>query len=89
MDQAWGYVTTVLDGDTFDFDVDSVSGDNQFEYKDIERVRVRGVDAPELGRRGSRTATARLRALVGGQRIGIRIHARDTYGRLIADLVDA
>jgi endonuclease YncB( thermonuclease family) len=86
MDKAWGYVLNAVDGDTFTLDVDSVSRDNKYDYSDVERVRVRGVDAPEVGERGGAMATSRLRASLVGRRVRIDIHARDKFGRLVADV---
>lgn len=82
MDKAWGFVLDVTDGDTFTLDVDSVSRNNDYDYNDVERVRVRGLNAPEIGERGSARATSRLRSSL----VGIDIHARDKYGRLVADV---
>ena len=89
MDMAWGYAQRVIDGDTFDFDVDSVSRENQHDYGDVERVRVRGIDAAELDEPGGRAAAARLRRRIAGRRIGVRVHARDRYGRLIGEIEPA
>lgn len=86
MDKAWGFVLDVTDGDTFTLDVDSVSRNNDYDYNDVERVRVRGLNAPEIGERGSARATSRLRSSLVGRRVGIDIHARDKYGRLVADV---
>lgn len=86
MDKAWGYVLDVTDGDTFTLDVDSVSRSNSYAYNDVERVRVRGINAPEIGQPGGRRASSHLRSSLVGRRVGIAIHARDTFGRLVADV---
>lgn len=86
MDKAWGYVMNAVDGDTLTLDVDSVSRDNKYAYGDVERVRLRGKNAPEVGDRGGARATGRLRASLVGRRVRVDIHARDKFGRLVADV---
>lgn len=88
MDRIWGYALKVLDGDTFVLDVDSKSRSNGHRYNDVERVRLRAVDAPERGQAGAAAATARLRRRVTGRRVGVVVHSRDVYGRLIGEVVD-
>ena len=84
-DQVWGYVRAVHDGDTFSLHITSQSGRNQYNYRDQERVRLKGVNAPELGSRGAQAATRRL-AQLSGQRVRCFVHGRDVYGRLICDV---
>lgn len=86
MDILGGQVINVLDGDTFDLDVDEVGEDNDYDYSDVERIRLRGVNAPELDEPGGRAALARLRAEIAGQRVRVGIHARDRFGRLVSDV---
>lgn len=86
MDQAWGYVNEVLDGDTFVMLITSVSRHNEFELARVEHVRLRRKNAPELTARSGRAARERLRRLVAGRRVRIDIFARDIYGRPLANL---
>lgn len=52
------------------------------------KLRLRGMDAPELCQHGGKQARAALRTLAPiGQRAHVRIHARDRYGRAIADVI--
>jgi endonuclease YncB( thermonuclease family) len=70
-------VIFVADGDTF-------------SLADGRRVRLLGVDAPELGRCMSSEATARLQELVGGKQVRLKDVTHDDYGRILASvLVDA
>ena len=63
-------VTRVIDGDTF------VSGPL--------RVRLFGIDAPEVGQRCSSEATARLRKLAGvNVRVELGPRTEDPFGRLL------
>ena len=64
-------VVSVHDGDTF-----TLAND--------DRVRLLGVDAPELGRCGSDEAQKLLSSLVLGKIITLREEKRDTYGRRMA-----
>jgi endonuclease YncB( thermonuclease family) len=65
-------VSSVIDGDTLDL----ANG---------ERVRLVGIDTPEIGECGYEKARARLVALVGGARVslGESDEDRDQYGRLL------
>jgi endonuclease YncB( thermonuclease family) len=56
-----GHVTKVLDGDTLLVRLDGASSDT--------RIRLIGINAPELGDCGADLATARLRQLVDGRRV--------------------
>jgi endonuclease YncB( thermonuclease family) len=66
-------VTNVVDGDTLDLSTG-------------ERVRLIGIDAPEVGACGADAATARLEALALGQAVNLPAGARDDtdrYGRIL------
>jgi micrococcal nuclease len=71
-------VTRVVDGDTFVVKI----GKRQ------DRVRILGIDTPELGRCYAAEATTRAKQLAGGKSVrllGDRSQARrDRYGRLLA-----
>ena len=69
-------VVEVVDGDTFKVRFDDGRG---------ERVRLIGVDAPEVGECHSDRSTAALRDLIGGRRVTlVRDESdRDRYGRLL------
>lgn len=73
---AW-LVVSVHDGDT----VRAIDGE-QIEH----RVRLAGIDAPELGQAYGRVARDRLRELVLRQRVQVQVHDRDRYGRDLATL---
>ena len=66
-----GQVARVVDGDTF-----WVSGQRT-------RIRVWGLDAPEIGRAGGSAATAQLVGLVSGRSVQCRIRDVDRYGRIV------
>lgn len=81
-------VVAVVDGDTVDLGV----GDGG---KPTTRVRLWGIDTPEVGRRGQRSepgaddATDRVRVLALGQTVTVSLEPhriRDRYGRLLAFL---
>jgi len=86
MDRVFGYAQRVIDGDTFELDIDSVSRGNKYSYKDVERVRIRGIDAPELNTNAGQAAKARLQKQFQGQRVEVDVSARDVYGRLVGDV---
>ncbi len=89
MDRVFGYVLRVVDGDTFELDVDSVSRGNQYNYNDVEKVRIRGIDAPELNSNAGRAAKVRLQNKIQGRRVEVDVSARDIYGRLVGDVTPA
>jgi endonuclease YncB( thermonuclease family) len=76
-------IKTVIDGDTL-------------ELSDGRRVRLIGIDTPEIGRRGepsepfAEAARDRLRDLAGHQvQLVEGVEAKDRYGRTLAHLFDA
>lgn len=74
----WGTVTRVVDGDTFDVDLD---GDGRTD----ERVRLIGIDTPEIGECYYAEASRRAQALLARQRVGMApdVRDRDRNGRLL------
>lgn len=71
-------VRRVIDGDTIEVEDDSGIR---------TRIRLRRVNAPERGQPGYEQARAALEALLQGQRVRVVPHARDRYGRTIADII--
>jgi len=62
----------IVDGDTF-----RLHG---------ERIRILGIDTPEVGQPGAERATTRLRALLGSGPLVIVRHGTDVYCRTLADV---
>lgn len=52
----------------------------------MERIRIRGIDTPELAETGGVDATQRLARLLKDGQIRLVPHGRDIYGRLLADV---
>ena len=50
------------------------------------RLRLRGIDTPELGRPGARAAASRLAELLREGPVTIMPRAEDVYGRTVADV---
>lgn len=50
------------------------------------RLRLQGIDAPELCQPGGASARAALQALVRGERLRVTVHARDRFGRRLASV---
>lgn len=77
--QSWqGTVTRVSDGDTLW--VRPLAGGKPV------KVRINGIDAPEICQAGGRAARKALAARVSGRRLGVRARGQDDYGRTIAAL---
>lgn len=85
-DRIWGDVVEVIDGDTFKIKVTRVSRDNQYKYKDYERIRIERIDAPELPSPAGKRAKRGLERAIMDKFIRCDIRARDTYGRLICNV---
>jgi micrococcal nuclease len=66
------HAVKVQDGDTF--------------YVGAEAIRLRGIDAPEVGEPGAEAATWRLAALLGAGPVTIVRRGEDVYGRTLADV---
>ena len=81
-----GPVTNVIDGDTFDMKVTHVGKKNAEEYNDNERVRIAGIDAPEIDTEEGKKAKKELEKKISGKEVRCTIQARDTYGRIVADI---
>ncbi len=87
-DGKWFTVTRVIDGDTLEIDAPD-GGDP------VTRIRLWGVDTPEMARHDpprpaeplAEQATERVRELVQSRRVRVRLEPhrlRDRYGRLLA-----
>lgn len=76
---AWpGVVTHVSDGDTVW--VQPLQGG------EAQKVRLLGIDAPEICQSWGPQARAALHAVLQGQVVEVHAHAHDTYGRLLGQL---
>lgn len=85
----WGTVVDVTDGDTLTLQVTSRSQHNEFDYRDVERIRFRDQDAPELNTDAGLRARGKLQRKLMGQRVRCVVHARDCYGRLVCEISEA
>lgn len=68
-------VVNVHDGDTL-----TALDDGDVQHK----IRLEGIDAPELGQPFGRVSRDRLSALVKGKTLTIHQHGKDRYGRVLA-----
>lgn len=70
-----GVVTKVVDGDTLWVQTHSSARPL--------KVRIQGIDAPEICQAGGLQARDALKRKVGGQRVGVTSRAHDDYGRTV------
>ena len=70
-----GVVTYVVDGDTVWVQIGA-------QDKPL-KVRLRGIDAPEICQAGGLQAQAALKSRVMGQRVSVTSSAHDDYGRVV------
>ena len=81
--QEWtAHVSRVVDGDTLWVKIDKSEGKGARNVK----LRLRGIDAPEVCQDGGEAARRALRALAQGERVRVRVLARDQYGRGVVDV---
>ena len=81
-----GPVTNVVDGDTFDMHVTHLGKNNKEKYNDDERVRIAGIDAPELNTKAGKIAKEKLEKKLSGKEVRCKVQSRDTYGRIVAEI---
>ena len=71
----------VVDGDTL-----WVKSERSAKGARNVKLRLRGIDAPEICQPGGAEARRALRQLAQGQQVQVRVLARDQYGRSVADV---
>jgi len=85
-DKISGVVTNVIDGDTFDINVNWQSPYNKIRYNQSERIRINNTNAPELNEPGGPRDKDKLKRRIEGKQVNLTIYSRDTYSRLICDV---
>lgn len=85
LDEAYGVVTNVVDGDTFDVTIEKA--DAKVTYS-VERIRLADVDSPEIESESGLEARDFAFAVLKNKRVYLDIddlsaNGRDSYGRLI------
>lgn len=84
MDIVRGKAVRVIDGDTFELEIDREGLKNGHDYNDVERCRLKYVDAPEITTSKGPEAKKRLERRILGKTIWLDVHAREKrYRRLI------
>jgi endonuclease YncB( thermonuclease family) len=84
-DEAYGIVTNVVDGDTFDVTIEKAGAKVAYS---VERIRLADVDAPEMESEKGPAARDFTYAVLMNKRVHLDIddlsaNGRDSYGRLI------
>jgi len=85
-DEAYGIVTNVVDGDTFDVTIEKAGA--KVAYR-VERIRLADIDSPEMESEKGPAAKDFTFALLMNKRVYLDIddlsaNGRDSYGRLIS-----
>ncbi|MBV6419582.1 MAG: hypothetical protein DAHOPDDO_00805 [Ignavibacteriaceae bacterium] len=86
-DIIWGIVKEVIDGDTFRLNVTHISNLNKDKYSAMEKIRIAGYNAPELSTPGGQKAKQDLFQKINGKEVKCIIQARDSYIRIIANVI--
>lgn len=81
-----GPVTQIIDGDTFRMRVEWFGRNNSYSYNGDQRIRIAGMNAPELGSPLGEAAKQQLQNRIGGRYVRCTVQARDTYGRLVCQV---
>lgn len=76
-------VTRVVDGDTID-----VSIDLGFDIWHTTRLRLNGIDTPEMNTQAGKDVKAWLAAAIEQRVVTITTYKPDKYGRYLADVFD-
>ena len=84
-DTIQGPVKKVVDGDTFVMDVTHRGVHNTKMYNYSEKVRIAGIDAPEVSTEAGKTAKEELHKKLSGKEVLCNVKARDAFGRVVAD----
>lgn len=79
-----GPVINIVDGDTFDMKVTHIGKNNEYEYNDNERIRIAGIDAPELETPWGKRSKKFLKDMLLGREVRCYVQARDAFGRVVA-----
>ena len=85
----WAKITRVVDGDTFDADIDL-----GLRTHSTQRLRLRGIDTPEIfglvpeaERLRGLEAAALVKTLIEGKVVSIKTYKLEIYGRWGADVM--
>jgi len=81
-----GPVINIVDGDTFDMKVTYVGKNNKHEYNYEERIRIADIDEPELRTPAGKRSKNLLERKLKGKEVMCYVRARDSYGRIVADV---
>ena len=85
-DTVRGPVTNIVDGDTFDMKITMTGNNNKEKYNNEERIRIADIDAPELRTPGGQRSKELLERKLKGKEVRCYVKARDTYGRIVAEV---
>ena len=86
MDTIRGNVTKIIDGDTFDMNVTHTGKENEYDYNDDERIRIAGIDAPELNTSSGQRSKKDLENKLSNAEVRVYIKSRDNYSRIVGDV---
>lgn len=81
-----GLVTNVVDGDTIDIQVTEVNPANKHTYRDTERIRIYGRNAPELNETGGYEEKWKLEKSLLNRELTFLTRLRDKNGRIVAKI---
>lgn len=83
-DIVYGPVTGIIDDDTFDMEITHVGQHNEEIYRNPERVRIAGIDDPDLCSGVSRRSRKKLEKKLKDKEVKCYVLTRDTADRIVA-----
>jgi len=83
-DYIGGKVKKVIDGITFEMDVDYRGAENHDVYVDHETIRLASFNSSGLGKRGGRSSNTELKNKIWNRHITLMVVGRDDDNRVIA-----
>lgn len=85
-DLIYGIADSIIDGDTFILKVTETGESNQNNYSKWERVRIKSLDASELGALRGLRNKINLEKALQGKNVSCSVQTKDTNGRVVADV---
>jgi len=85
-DVIYGIVSSVIDRDSFIINVTETSDSSQKNYNKLERIKIKSLDASDLGSLRGLRDKANLERALQDKNVRCSVQSRDTSGRVIADV---
>jgi len=85
-DIIYGIVSSVIDRDSFIINVTETSDSSQKNYNKSERIKIKSLDASDLGSLRGLRDKLNLERTIQGKKVRCSVQSRETSGRVVADV---